>query len=135
MKTECHRLSPDKQTSHATNGAFPRIHEWRRRATLSLQLRRARATKLVGGNQHSGQAASCGRVQRTPGVLFSWKAAAAKAQRPLLALLRALLLRAVNVLHRLVDRLQVLRVPELQLRVRDVVGAGKLGEIAADIGV
>lgn len=98
---------------------------------MSLQLRRARATKLVGGNRHSGQVASWwsrpkGGDPWSPILLEGGGGSSSKGTRPLLALLGAVLLGAVNVLHGLVDGLQVLRVPELQLRVRDVVGAGKL---------
>lgn len=85
----------------------------------------------VGGRRHSwlsglpGRQLQGGSVEAAPGILLSWKMAAAGVlSSP--DLLRMLFLCAVNILHGLVHRAQVLGVPQLQLRVGDVVSARKL---------
>lgn len=84
-----------------------------------------------GGERHSwlsglpGRVTPEGSMEASSGILLSWKTAAAEVlcSRDLLHML---FLCAVNILHGLVHRAQVLGVAELQLCVGDVVSAREL---------
>lgn len=124
-------VTTDKQTSHATEQCLPKDSLVEAESDIVF------AAEESTGHLNWWEATSTrakwlpgGRVQRgpgTPGVLSPGRQQQQQRHNVLCwPSLCVLFLCTVNVLHRFVDRLQVLWVSQLQLCVRDVVGASKL---------